>query len=77
MSDWELVSELQEVETFAKGSAIRELRRLIRAYGGSNWRKRKGFGWVRLESGEICEAELHWYEAHGVGKVEMKIKDFL
>lgn len=77
MKNWTLVSELRDVETFAEGSGIRELQRLIKTYGGRKWRKRKGIGWITLETGESCQAELHWYEAHGVGKVEMKIKDLL
>ncbi|MDO5626320.1 MAG: hypothetical protein Q4G71_16735 [Pseudomonadota bacterium] len=77
MPGWALVGELWQVETFAEGSGIRELRRLIRTYGGKNWKKRKGFGRIRLESGEELQAELHWYEAHGIGKVEMKIKELL
>lgn len=75
---WELVGQISNVETFAEGHGIRELQRLIETYGGKNWRKRKGFGRIRLEpSGVLVDAELHWYEAHGVGKVEMKIKAML
>ncbi|HLA34183.1 MAG TPA: hypothetical protein VJ001_04870 [Rhodocyclaceae bacterium] len=63
---------------FAAGSKIRELHRLIDAYGGRNWKKRKGFANIRLlPSGQVLQAELHWYEAHGIGKVEMKIKELL
>ena len=76
--NWELISELSNTETFAQGSGIRELGRLIETYGGKNWRKCKGFGTVRfVASGETITAELHWYEGHGVGKIEMKIKDLL
>jgi hypothetical protein len=76
--DWELAGEITHQETFAVGSKIRELHRLLDAYGGKNWKKRKGIGWVRiLPSGEILQAELHWYEAHGTGKVELKIKELL
>jgi CRISPR/Cas system CSM-associated protein Csm3 (group 7 of RAMP superfamily) len=75
--NWELISELTNQETFAEGSKIRELHRLIDSYGGKNWKKRKGFGAVRFTSGEIVQAELHWYEAHGIGKVELKIKELL
>jgi hypothetical protein len=78
MNDWSIVGEITSVETFAEGSGIRELRRLIEAYGGKNWRKRKGFATIRFEStGYTCDAEVHWYEAHGIGKVEMKIKELL
>jgi hypothetical protein len=83
MDAWVLVSELTGQETFAEGSGIRELARLNRNYGGKHWRKRTGFARIRMTTtGETCMAELrmaelHWYEAHGVGKVEMKIKELL
>jgi hypothetical protein len=75
---WALIGDITDVETFAEGKGIRELQRLIEAYGGKNWRKRKGFATIRFsETGDTSEAELHWYEAHGVGKVELKIKELL
>jgi hypothetical protein len=75
---WTVAGELAGVETFAEGRGIRELQRLLESYGGKNWRKRKGFATIRFsETGHTCGAELHWYEAHGVGKVEMKIKELL
>jgi CRISPR/Cas system CSM-associated protein Csm3 (group 7 of RAMP superfamily) len=74
---WELIGLITHQETFAEGSKIRELHRLVETYGGKSWKKRKGYGSIRLDSGEICAAELHWYEAHGVGKVELKIKELL
>jgi hypothetical protein len=78
MVDWSVVGEIDGVETFAEGSGIRELRRLVDAYGGKNWRKRKGFATILFEAtGQTCRAEVHWYEAHGIGKVEMKIKELL
>jgi hypothetical protein len=76
--EWTLAGEITQQETFAEGSGIRELHRLIDAYGGKNWKKRKGVGRILLmPSAQIFQAELHWYEAHGVGKVEMKIKELL
>ena len=72
--DFEVVGRLQNVETIAQGREIRELRRLQRVHGKGRWRKRKGVASVRLLDGTIHEAELHWYEAHGVGRREMKIK---
>lgn len=75
--NFEVVGEITEVETFAVGSSIRELPRLRRAYGSGRWRKRKGMAQVRLEDGSTSRAEVHWYEAHGIGRVEMKIKRFL
>ena len=70
----EILSEITQVETFAVGSGIRELRRLNRVYGRGRWRKRKGVASVRLPDGEVCEAEVHWYEATGIGRREIKVK---
>jgi hypothetical protein len=75
--DFEVVGEITEVETFAVGSAIRELPRLRRVYGPGRWRKRKGVAFVRLADGSVSKAEVHWYEAHGIGRKEIKIKRFL
>jgi hypothetical protein len=75
--EFEVVGEIIEVEPFAVGSSIRELPRLRRLYGPGRWRKRKGIGAVRLADGTTCQAELHWYEAHGIGREELKIKRFL
>jgi hypothetical protein len=74
---FEICGELADVETFATGKAIHELPRLRKLYGKARWRKRKGFADVRLPNGTIREAELHWYEAPGIGKKEFKIKRFL
>jgi len=65
------------VEEIAVGGRIRDIMRLQRQYGPGRWRKLKGFAMVRLQSGKIRRAELHWYEAHGIGKKKMKIKSFL
>jgi hypothetical protein len=75
--NFEVVGDITEVETFAVGTSIRELPRLRRAYGSGRWRKRKGIAPVRLGDGSVYRAEIHWYEAHGIGRVEMKIKRFL
>ena len=72
--DFEVLGPLRDVTTIASGRAIRELRRLRRRYGKGRWRKRKGWASVRLLDGTVHRAELHWYEAHGVGRREMKIK---
>ena len=74
---FEIVGEISEAETFATGSAIREIARLRRIYGRGRWRKRKGFARVRLVNGSILTAELHWYEAGGIGRKEFKIKRLL
>jgi hypothetical protein len=71
---FEILGEISDIETFATGSAIRELGRLRRIYGRGRWRKRKGLARVRLADGSTYRAELHWYEASGIGRKEFKIK---
>ena len=75
--DFEIISQILDAETIATGSSIRELRQLQARYGRGRWRKRKGIATVRLSNGTIRLAEVHWYEAHGIGKVRMKIKRYL
>ena len=75
--DFEILDRLRDVETIAIGRGVRELRRLQRVYGRGRWRKRKGVSRVRLRNGTIRLAELHWYEAHGIGSYEHKIKRYL
>ncbi len=72
-----IVGNISDVETIATGKGIRENRRLRKAYGGSRWRKQKGTATIELADGTILLAELHWYEAHGVGSKEFKIKQLL
>ena len=74
---FEIIGEIARQETIAYGSAIREIKRLRRLYGYGRWRKRKGLGIIKLESGIVVHAELHWYEATGLGKFEFKIKKIL
>ena len=74
---FEIVGDLSGVETIATGSGIRELSRLRKRYGRGRWRKRKGYAEVRLHGGEILRAEVHCYEATGIGRREFKIKRFL
>ena len=74
---FELVGKITDIETIAAGSSIRDIARLRRMYGVGHWRKLKGKGMVRLPDGTICEAELHWYKAHGIGRRELKVKDLL
>jgi hypothetical protein len=71
---FEIVRGFTAVETIAAGTNLRDRRRLIRLYGRGKWRKMKGRAIVRLADGTICEAEIHWYEAHGVGRKELKFK---
>lgn len=72
--DFEILEPIHDVEKIASGTGIRGLARLLRKYGKGRWRKVKGFAHVRLKDGTIHLAELHWYEAHGIGKKEFKIK---
>jgi len=74
---FEIISEIVNIETLAIGGNIRDIMRLRRQYGPGRWRKLKGTADVRLESGRICRVELHWYEAHGIGRKKMKIKRLL
>ena len=72
-----IVGEITVVETIAAGTGIRDIRRLRKNYGKGRWRKLKGVARVRLDNGRIRLAELHWYEAHGIGKREIKRKCYL
>ena len=74
---FEIIEEIEEIETMAIGGSIRNIMRLQKQFGRGRWRKLKGFAMVRLQSGQIHKAELHWYEAHGIGKRKMKIKRFM
>jgi hypothetical protein len=74
---FEIVGQIRSIEIIAAGSSIRDLAHLERRFGRGNWRKLKGVATVRIEDGTIAEAELHWYEAHGIGKRWMKIKRYL
>jgi hypothetical protein len=74
---FEVVSEISSVGTIAAGRRIRQLGRLKKLYGPGRWRKMKGEALIRLPSGEVRRAELHWYEAHGVGRRNMKFKRYL
>ena len=74
---FDVIGEIKSPETFATGNAIREIKRLRRAYGKGRWRKRKGIADIRFEDGSVRRAEIHWYEATGIGKKELKIKYFV
>ena len=75
--DFEIISTIRHSETIVQGFRIRELKRLHKIYGSGRWRKRKGEATIRLADGTILDAEIHWYEAHGIGKREFKIKRYL
>jgi len=72
-----IVSPIAVIDNIAVSRGIRELKRLRRVHGGKRWRKVKGTAHVELLTGEVRFAELHWYEAHGIGKKEIKIKRLL
>jgi hypothetical protein len=72
-----ILGQISDIETIAVGSRIREIERLRKVYGPGRWRKRKGTARVRLPDGTVTRAEVHWYEAHGLGRREFKIKRLL
>ena len=74
---FKVVSDISEVGTIATGTGVRERRRLWKIYGKGRWRKKKGIAEVRLEDGTVVRAEIHWYDAHGIGSKEFKIKRIL
>ncbi len=74
---FEILGDISGVETIASGSSIRDLGRLEKRYGRGRWRKMKGVATVRLANGRVRRAELHWYEAHGIGRMEIKRKRYL
>ena len=73
----EIFGEIEQIETIAVGGRIRDIMRLRRQFGAGRWRKLKGVARVRLSKGTVKLAEVHWYEAHGIGRKKMKIKRFL
>lgn len=73
----EIVGQIEEIEIIAVGTGIREIHRLRKVFGRGRWRKLKGKATVRLEDGTIHFVELHWYEAHGIGRKKLKIKAYL
>ncbi len=72
--NFEIVGEITDIETIASGSSIRILPALNKKYGKGRWRKKKGVATVKLKDGSYRQAEVHWYEAHGIGKRDLKIK---
>ena len=74
---FDVVGQITSVEVVASGSAIRALRYLRKAYDQGRWRKMKGVATIRLPNGAQRRVELHWYEAHGIGRRDLKIKRYL
>ena len=74
MMQMEILGEIRDIETIATGHGVHIRRYLERTYGTGRWRKMKGIATVRLADGSICEAEIHWFEAHGIGQKDFKIK---
>lgn len=74
MPDFRIIGEIKGIETIAVGRSVYGRRYLERVYGKGRWRKMKGVATVQLADGTICEAEIHWFEAHGIGRRDFKIK---
>jgi len=74
---FEIIGEIEDIETIDVGGRIRDIMRLRKQYGLGRWRKLKGIAKVRLQNRRICKAELHLYEAHGIGRKKVKIKRLL
>jgi hypothetical protein len=77
MKAFEIISKITEIEPIAIQTSIRARARLRNQYGPGRWRKLKGVAMIRLRNGRVHKAELHWYEAQGIGKKEMKRKRYL
>ena len=74
---FDVVGPIQQVETIAAGPSVKVRSFLRKYYGRGRWRKLKGIATVRLPNGILRRVELHWYEAHGIGRRDLKIKDYL
>jgi hypothetical protein len=77
MASFEIISDITDIKVIAIGNSIHDLSRLQRLYGNGRWRKMKGIAFIKLRNGRIHKAELHWYEAHGIGRKEYKRKRYL
>jgi len=77
MTEFKILGEIKDLETMATGRGVDIRRYLDRTYGKGRWRKRKGRATVQLPDGTVCEAEIHWFEAHGIGRKDFKIKRVL
>jgi hypothetical protein len=74
---FDILGEITNIETVVVGKRIRDLPRLEKQYGKGRWRKMKGEGMIRLQNSRVVRAEIHWYEAHGIGRKEFKRKRYL
>ncbi len=77
MASFEIISDITDIEVIAIGNSIRDLERLREQYGDGRWRKMKGIAMIQLSNGHVRKAEIHWYEAHGIGRKEFKRKGYL
>jgi len=77
MAEFDIIGEISNVELIARGPGIHDISRLNRQYGNGKWRKLKETALIRLRTGRVRMAELHWYETHGIGKKEIKRKCYL
>ena len=75
--DLDIIGKIEQIESIAAGGRIQDIMRIRKQFGPGRWRKLKGVAKVRLHSGRICKAEVHGYEAHGIGRKKMKIKRIL
>lgn len=75
--NFEIIGDIKDIEIIAIGKKIKEIARLRKYYGKGRWRKLKGIATVKINKSDILDAEVHWYEAHGIGKKELKIKRFI
>ncbi|CAG0978289.1 hypothetical protein ANRL3_01961 [Anaerolineae bacterium] len=74
MESFEIISEITDIEIIGVGNSIRDIARLRKRYGAGRWRKLKGNAMIRLANGRVHQVEIHWYEAHGIGRKEFKRK---
>lgn len=72
-----MIGKIVAAKTIAEGNGIRERNRLVKQYGKGNWKKKKGLATIKAENGNRAKVELHWYEAHGIGKRELKVKSII
>lgn len=77
MASFEIIGDITNIEVIAIGKSIRDLPRLQKQYGDGRWRKMKGSATIQLRNGRVRKAEIHWYEAHGIGQKEFKRKRYL